>query len=50
VRCDAQIICAEKKASNHTLPQDERNLLQVRLASEGKIVRLKGGDPFIFGR
>ena len=51
VRSDAQIICVGKKSSNHTVPQDELNLLLVRLAREGKkVVRLKGGDPFIFGR
>lgn len=51
VRSDAQIICVGKKASNHTVPQGELNLLLVRLAREGKkVVRLKGGDPFIFGR
>jgi uroporphyrin-III C-methyltransferase len=50
-RSDAQIICVGKKASNHTVPQDELNLLLVNLAHEGKkVVRLKGGDPFIFGR
>ena len=50
-RSDAQIICVGKKASKHTVPQGELNLLLVRLAHEGKIVvRLKGGDPFIFGR
>lgn len=51
MRSDAQKICVGKKASNHTVPQDELNLLLVRLAQEGKkVVRLKGGDPFIFGR
>ncbi len=51
VRSTAQIICVGKKASNHTVPQGELNLLLVRLAREGKkVVRLKGGDPFIFGR
>ena len=51
VRSDTQVICVGKKASNHTVPQDELNLLLVRLAREGKkVVRLKGGDPFIFGR
>ena len=40
-----------KKASNHSLPQEGINALLVRLAGEGrKVVRLKGGDPFIFGR
>ena len=51
VRRDAQIICVGKKSSKHTLPQEELNLLLVRLAREGKkVVRLKGGDPFVFGR
>lgn len=40
-----------KKGSDHTLPQEEINRLIVKKAKEGKIVvRLKGGDPFIFGR
>ena len=40
-----------KKSGNHTLPQDEINQLLINV-SEGKrtIVRLKGGDPFVFGR
>lgn len=40
-----------KKTGNHTLPQDEINELLIKLAeTERTIVRLKGGDPFIFGR
>ena len=40
-----------KKAAQHALPQDEVNAWLVRLAQSGKrVVRLKGGDPFIVGR
>jgi len=40
-----------KKTGNHTLPQDEINQLLLKLAeTERTVVRLKGGDPFIFGR
>ncbi len=47
----AEIIYAGKKAGHSTLSQDEINSLIVQKAREGKtVVRLKGGDPFIFGR
>lgn len=47
----AEKIYAGKQRGNHTLPQDELNLLLVKLAQTGRsIVRLKGGDPYIFGR
>jgi uroporphyrin-III C-methyltransferase/precorrin-2 dehydrogenase/sirohydrochlorin ferrochelatase len=40
-----------KQSSRHTLAQEQINALLVRLATEGRrVVRLKGGDPFIFGR
>ncbi len=51
VRRDAECIYAGKERNKHTLPQESINALLVRLAQEGKkVLRLKGGDPFIFGR
>ncbi|HEY6011148.1 MAG TPA: uroporphyrinogen-III C-methyltransferase, partial [Nitrospirota bacterium] len=50
-RPDAELIYVGKQGGRHTLPQEEINSLIVRKAKEGKMVaRLKGGDPFIFGR
>jgi uroporphyrin-III C-methyltransferase/precorrin-2 dehydrogenase/sirohydrochlorin ferrochelatase len=51
VKTEAELIYVGKQESMHTLPQDGINALLVRLAKQGKnVVRLKGGDPFIFGR
>ena len=47
----AELIFAGKKAGAHTMTQDEINALLVEKTREGKsVVRLKGGDPFLFGR
>ena len=51
VRDGAERIYAGKQNRCHTMSQGEINALLVRLAKQGKqVVRLKGGDPFIFGR
>ncbi len=48
---NAEFIYAGKRGGHHTMTQDEINAAIVEKANEGKIVcRLKGGDPFVFGR
>lgn len=50
-REEAERICVGKSAGRHSIPQDEIEEILVQRASKGlQVVRLKGGDPFIFGR
>jgi uroporphyrinogen III methyltransferase/synthase len=50
-RDDSEKIYAGKKASAHTLSQEEINQLLIKKALEGKnVARMKGGDPFVYGR
>src|SRR3546814_5843243 len=50
-RSDARLISVAKSQSQHSMPQEEINALLIREAKAGHdVVRLKGGDPYIFGR
>ena len=51
VRPGAELVSVAKSRARHTLPQNEINALLVREARAGRgVIRLKGGDPFVFGR
>ncbi|MFC0119002.1 siroheme synthase CysG [Pseudoalteromonas xiamenensis] len=51
VRRDAELICVGKRMGNHSVVQEDTNKLLVDLAHQGKkVCRIKGGDPFIYGR
>ncbi|WP_404343001.1 siroheme synthase CysG [Pseudoalteromonas mariniglutinosa] len=51
VRRDAELICVGKRLGDHSVVQDDTNQMLVDLAKQGKkVCRIKGGDPFIYGR
>ena len=51
VRRDADLVCVGKKAGHHSVKQEQTNQMLVEFAKQGKkVCRIKGGDPFIYGR
>ena len=51
VRRDAELVFVGKQRGDHAMPQDEISQLMIKLAKEGqRVLRLKSGDPFVFGR
>ncbi|MFB9137250.1 uroporphyrinogen-III C-methyltransferase [Vibrio olivae] len=51
VPSDTILVCVGKRAGHHSVPQEKTNQLLVDFAKQGhRVVRMKGGDPFIFGR
>ncbi|CAK4070747.1 uroporphyrinogen-III C-methyltransferase [Vibrio sp. 16] len=51
VPSDTILVCVGKRAGHHSVPQEKTNQLLVDFAKQGhRVVRIKGGDPFIFGR
>lgn len=51
VPSDTILVCVGKRAGHHSVPQEKTNQLLIDFAQQGyKVVRIKGGDPFMFGR